>query len=230
MLSILQSLLVACCLFIGSFATSNATLTNSTNSIHLTLNTTFSNIGQADLEVISARLSSIRAQATVAPPLKVLPAATAAGTFNATEEEVTSARSIVSAAHASQSAYNEYQLANPRFNTHESRFSSDNSKKNKKRQQGAVEQPVLSDDQVAAIRLVAHTDAKAKAANGTLLTPFNRNSSSTRGANIGNTGGYTTFRPNAANTKRQTSGDCWMGDMDHLGTQPFGGDADYVVS
>ena len=101
MLSILQSLLVACCLFIGSLDASNATLTNSTNSIHLTLNITFSNIGQADLEVISARLLSIRAQATVALLLKVLPAATVASTFNATKEKVTSARSIVSAAYAS---------------------------------------------------------------------------------------------------------------------------------
>ena len=145
---------------------------------------------------------------------------------NATEDAIRQARSLVAAAHASQAAYNADMLAHPRFNTYRSRHGTSGTSAKKRAKRNETPHPVLTDDVLAAIKLVGHADAVAMARNNTLFQPIDPRLASyaTRSSQRGDSH----FKPNATAVKRDNPA-YWVGQMDHLGTQPFGGDSSYKV-
>jgi hypothetical protein len=207
----------AALLFLSTFS-----VANTSSPIQATKNVPLPSADPSAFATFDAFISSKLANPTYIPSLVASPLATATIPANPTEEELQSARAIVAAAHASQSAYNEYRLAHPHFNTYQSRESSNVAKSKKARRENEVPQPEFSSDIVAAIQLVGHADAKAMASNGTLIYSYNHTGPVP-------SGGHTTFQSSHSHEKRADF-DFWMTDMAHMGTQPFGDDSSYKVS
>ncbi|KAL2017482.1 hypothetical protein VTK56DRAFT_2078 [Thermocarpiscus australiensis] len=149
-----------------------------------------------------------------------------AGALNVTSATLQQARSLVAAAHASQAAYNKDLLAHPRFNTYRSRHGNSTRAAKKRAKRAVTPQPSFSDEVLEAIKLVGQADALAMAQNNTLLKPIPKMTftNTTRGPNRG----YSNFKPSGTTSKRDNP-PYWVGQMDHLGTQPFGGDSSYQV-
>lgn len=192
------------------------------STIHGLRNITFKDVSQAALESLDAGASSKRIQQRPTSTVLHSPTISPTTSANATQAEIASARALVADIHASQAVYNKWRLANPNFNTYRSKTSAGTSMSKVRRDE--VSPPSLSPEALAAIQLIGHVDATAKAKNGTLIQPINFNT--TYATN--HKAGTTSFKPGRSHSKRDAA-DFWMANMDHLGTQPFGGDSSYVV-
>jgi hypothetical protein len=140
-------------------------------------------------------------------------------------ESVQKARALVAKAHEPQAAYNSYQADNPRRNTWRSKKSSEAQAARAKRSEDAVAQPVFSQEVKDAIKLLGYVDARTRAAHGSLQkTPSPHRTNS-----------YTNYKSTGKIHSRnmleaRTNNDYfWMPNMDHLGTQPCGGNSSYPV-
>ncbi|KAH8816524.1 pectate lyase superfamily protein-domain-containing protein [Xylogone sp. PMI_703] len=125
---------------------------------------------------------------------------------------IAEARAVVASAIAEMRATNKARVENPLRNTYVSRHSSSSKRRT------AIPSPLTRPNTTvaAAAALVAEVDAAAKAKNGTLYRDYSSILALHRGHN------------SSAPVKRQTTS-FWMEGVDHLGTQPLGGDSSYKV-
>jgi hypothetical protein len=130
------------------------------------------------------------------------------------------AKALVAAAQASQAAYNKWNIENPHFNNYTHKKAREASLQ---RRENGMSPPNFSQEILDAIRLVGDVDAQDMHNNGTLPNYDGDAKMQTHTSNID-----TNFYRNGT-SKRAGSGS-WMGQMQHVGTQPFGGDSTYEVS
>jgi hypothetical protein len=130
------------------------------------------------------------------------------------------AKALVAAAQASQAAYNKWNIENPSFNNYRHKKAGEASPQ---RRDNGMSPPNFSQEILDAIRLVGDVDAQDMHNNGTLPNYVGDTKMKTHTANID-----TNFYWNG--TSKRAGGGGWMGQMLHVGTQPFGGDPSYQVS
>ncbi|KAH7409504.1 pectate lyase superfamily protein-domain-containing protein [Cadophora sp. MPI-SDFR-AT-0126] len=135
---------------------------------------------------------------------------------NVSEATIAAAQALVSAQQGTDAASRKYRFENPIRNVY-------TEKKNSKRSDAAAAISTPSSDVLAAAAMLAEIDAAAKYRNGTLYKDY---------ANFRN---FSDFQKSTENTlessklgKRQST-TFWMEEMQHLGTQPLGGDSTYKV-
>jgi hypothetical protein len=228
----IRALLAYCLLAVACLAATNRTAAHSAKVQNFTIIREDSNYGEAKASHLASIHASRLASATASPLQAQKPKAFSTSSFNATDDEIRQARVLVAAAHASQAAYNKDRIKHPNFNNYHSRHgnstASTSSRAKKRSPQDAVPHPVFSDETLKAIKPVGMADSIALAKNGTRARPASSSNSTTRRTGSGTTGGYTNFKPNG-HQKRDVDATYWLPDMDHLGTQPFGGDDSYQV-
>jgi hypothetical protein len=130
------------------------------------------------------------------------------------------AKALVAAAQASQAAYNKWNIENPSFNIYRHKKAGEASPQ---RRDNGMSPPNFSQEILNAIKLVGDVDAQDMHNNGTLPNYDGDTKMKTHTANID-----TNFYRNG--TSKRASGGGWMGQMQHVGTQPFSGDPSYQVS
>jgi hypothetical protein len=126
------------------------------------------------------------------------------------------AKALVAAAQASQAAYNKWNIENPRFNyTHKKAGEA-----SLQRRENGMSPPNYSQEILDAIRLVGDADAQDMHNNGTLPNYDSDAKMQTHTSNI----------DTRNRTSKRAGGGSWMGQMQRVGTQPFGDDSTYEVS
>lgn len=137
----------------------------------------------------------------------------------------------MAAAHEAQAAFNIYRAMNAQRNTYRSRKNTTAQAAKEKRDRSGVPQPIHSDEVMEAVRLLGDIDASAMVLNGTLIKthiarnntrkPYGNNDSSFK--KLGN------LEDRKQLQTRVENDDFWMPNMEHLGTQPYGGNSSYKV-
>lgn len=143
---------------------------------------------------------------------------------NATDSTLEAAEAIVAAAVIQQGIYNAWRVDNPRRNTYKSRFSANSSTESQSKRKRDEEPvaPHLNATILAAAALIAHRDALAQAANGTLkLSPY-----LPLDAGQSQTATNLTVRQSGS----QDPGDYWVNEVAHDGLPVMGANPDWMVS
>lgn len=128
-------------------------------------------------------------------------------------EALARARKIVADAQKKMKVANKARVDNPKRNNYSLKPGSLSGR----RADAAAAAFIVTDEIAAAAALVAEADAAAELKNGTLQTDYSF--AETLGLKYGN----------ERRDKAKRDGDYWMGKLDNLGTQPFGGDSSYKV-
>lgn len=180
----------------------NSTGPDSTTNSTIRINATFR---PRNLDKLRANISaghSIRPKPAHANQPLFYPSAVP----NATAQEIQDARELVAAAHASQAAYNTYQLANPRRNM----YGPEDPAASRVKRDDQVPMPTLSVEVQQAVKLVSHVDDSIRHQNGTLLLPISHELP----PQYQDQGPTSSFKPSGSPTKR-TASDFWMENVDH---------------
>lgn len=127
---------------------------------------------------------------------------------NRTQQSISDARGIVAAAISEAATLNKARIQNPRHN----QYTTKPTNSRKSRRQDDVPTLTITPEISAAAAIIAEVEAATAVKNDTQQTV--------------NYSAITSFR-NRGKVHKRATGNFWMENIDHLGTQPFGGNSSY---
>lgn len=144
---------------------------------------------------------------------------------NVTTDEFSAAKKLVADAHARQAVYNKWNVENPRRNQYTLKKAGTEQHK----RSGDLSPPTFSQEELDAVKLVGDIETQEMHNNGTLRRYHDDHKMYHEKRQENKKPTDTNLIP--ANRLADTSGESWMGQVDHSqSSQPFGGDSSYKVS
>lgn len=176
-------------------------------------------VHQAHIEQSTANITSrkpVKRQNVKRSPIKMR---------NTNAAQLRAARTLVAEAQASQAAYNEWNIHNPRRNNYYHKPSGAAIRA----RADSMKIPQFSEAVMEAVALVGDMDTQDMANNGTMPDYWNDERMRTHTGFENTTHHAMARRSMNVSTAAAAAGGGWLGQLNHVGGMPFGGDPSYKV-